>query len=176
MSNNEGKLVSSLFKKISAILEDGLHVEKSGYNSFHKYQYVTEADVVAAARKAFVKHKLIYHYTMEEVLQVADSPGMCRAKVKFTLIDAETGDMMHSIVYGDGQDKGDKGPYKALTGAQKYFLLKTFLIATGDDPEADVETDKAAAAPTATPSSWRKPKPAAVANGGANAGVADNDY
>jgi hypothetical protein len=31
--------------------------------------------------------------------------------------------------------------YKAMTGALKYFLMKTFLIPTGDDPEADTGSD-----------------------------------
>ena len=36
---------------------------------------------------------------------------------------------------GEGADPGDKAPYKALTGALKYALLQSFLLATGDDPE-----------------------------------------
>jgi hypothetical protein len=39
--------------------------------------------------------------------------------------------------YGEGRDSGDKAPYKALTGALKYALIQTFLIATGDDPEEE---------------------------------------
>ena len=34
--------------------------------------------------------------------------------------------------------------YKALTGASKYALLKTFLMETGEDPEAVSEHDKSA--------------------------------
>jgi hypothetical protein len=40
-------------------------------------------------------------------------------------------------VAGQGLDSGDKAPYKAMTGALKYALLQSFLLATGDDPEAD---------------------------------------
>src|SRR5262249_31856915 len=36
---------------------------------------------------------------------------------------------------GEGLDGGDKAPYKAMTGALKYALLQSFLLATGDDPE-----------------------------------------
>jgi hypothetical protein len=38
-------------------------------------------------------------------------------------------------VAGQGLDVGDKAPYKAMTGALKYALLQSFLLATGDDPE-----------------------------------------
>ena len=36
---------------------------------------------------------------------------------------------------GQGLDTGGKAPYKAMTGALKYALLQSFLLATGDDPE-----------------------------------------
>ena len=38
-------------------------------------------------------------------------------------------------VAGEGLDTGDKAPYKAMTGALKYALLQSFLLATGDNPE-----------------------------------------
>lgn len=47
---------------------------------------------------------------------------------------------------GYGDDAGDKGIYKAITGGVKYMLMKTFQISTGDDPEGDESTDKRAAA------------------------------
>ena len=43
---------------------------------------------------------------------------------------------------GQGTDKGDKAVMKANTAALKYALAGIFLISWGDDPEADVETDK----------------------------------
>jgi hypothetical protein len=50
-----------------------------------------------------------------------------------TLVDGESGDMMTTTWIGQGLDNSDKGYYKAYTGAIKYFLLKTFLISTGDE-------------------------------------------
>ena len=49
---------------------------------------------------------------------------------------------------GSGNDRsrsgavGDKGIYKAITGANKYALLKTFLLETGDDPEEVSDADR----------------------------------
>ena len=51
-------------------------------------------------------------------------------------LDGETGASIKKPWRGYGTDKEDKGGYKAMTGGEKYFLLKTFLIPTGDDPEA----------------------------------------
>ncbi len=48
---------------------------------------------------------------------------------------------------GAGNDRnkngvGDKGTYKAITGATKYALMKTFLLETGDDPEVASDHDR----------------------------------
>ena len=48
---------------------------------------------------------------------------------------------------------GDKGLYKAITGANKYFLFKLFQIETGDDPERDT-APVAQEAPQATHAHW----------------------
>src|SRR6202045_3796544 len=53
----------------------------------------------------------------------------------YTFIDVDTGEEITAKVAGQGLDSGDKAPYKAMTGALKYALLQSFLIATGDDPE-----------------------------------------
>ncbi len=47
----------------------------------------------------------------------------------------DSGEEIVAKVAGQGLDAGDKAPYKAMTGALKYALLQSFLLATGDDPE-----------------------------------------
>jgi hypothetical protein len=62
----------------------------------------------------------------------------------FSLIDAESGER-HDVAWaGTGDDKSDKGIYKGYTGSLKYFLMKTFLVSQGDDPEGDESTDRRA--------------------------------
>lgn len=56
-------------------------------------------------------------------------------KIQATFIDAESGEQLSVVYVGDGSDAEDKGVYKAITGAQKYALMKTFLAVTDDDPE-----------------------------------------
>ena len=58
-------------------------------------------------------------------------------KLAFTLLDVETGFFETTKITGEGIDKGDKAGYKAYTGALKYFLANTFMVATGDDPEKE---------------------------------------
>src|SRR6202045_2489868 len=55
----------------------------------------------------------------------------------YTFIDVDTGEEITAKVAGQGLDSGDKAPYKAMTGALKYALLQSFLLATGDDPEEE---------------------------------------
>jgi hypothetical protein len=72
--------------------------------------------------------------------------------------DGETGERMDYFWRGYGTDKEDKGGYKAMTGAEKYFLLKTFLIPTGDDPERDDQRQRKAAPPLIVPATPNRPQ------------------
>jgi hypothetical protein len=47
-----------------------------------------------------------------------------------------SGQWIETVHVGEGEDRGDKAAYKAITGATKYWVMKTFLISTGDDPES----------------------------------------
>jgi hypothetical protein len=60
---------------------------------------------------------------------------MARVVMAYTFADVDSGEEIIAKVAGQGLDAGDKAPYKAMTGALKYALLQSFLLATGDDPE-----------------------------------------
>jgi hypothetical protein len=60
---------------------------------------------------------------------------VARVVMTYAFTDVESGEAVVVKVPGEGLDGGDKATYKAMTGALKYALLQTFLIATGDDPE-----------------------------------------
>jgi len=53
----------------------------------------------------------------------------------YTFTDENSPEEITARVAGEGLDVGDKSSYKAMTGALKYALLQSFLLATGDDPE-----------------------------------------
>lgn len=130
----ESKPPVKLYAKISMISAEMGRLPKSGYNSFHKYHYVTESDAMDKFRDTCIKHGVI-------VISSARTPvvmdGITCVDVDYSIIDIEDGGQVTCMVPGQGQDKGDKGIYKALTGSFKYFILKTFLVPTGDDPERD---------------------------------------
>jgi hypothetical protein len=66
-------------------------------------------------------------------------------KTLHTITDSETGAECPCTSYGQGLDSGDKGVYKAVTGSCKSFLMKNFLIATGDDPEVENSAEQTTA-------------------------------
>ncbi len=125
--------------KILKVMEAVRSVAKDGFNSFHKYKYVTDASIVVEIRKQLIRNNLICVPSQESCTLVGDLTTLL---VKYTLIDADSGESLTTQVYGYGQDKGDKGIYKAATGAEKYYLLKTFLLPTDDDPENEREPRK----------------------------------
>ena len=63
------------------------------------------------------------------------SERLTRVVMTYTFMDVNSAEELTVKMPGEGRDPGDKGPYKAMTGALKYALLQSFLIATGDDPE-----------------------------------------
>ena len=63
-------------------------------------------------------------------------------RLEFYLYDTETGFYETTVITGEAIDKGDKAGYKAYTGALKYYLADTFMVATGDDPEKESPDNK----------------------------------
>jgi vesicle coat complex subunit len=129
----------SIFAKIGKVMSAVSRVPKNGYNSFHKYNYATESDLTESIRPILFEAGLAY---FSSVLEQERDGEFTKVKMEFTLADIESGEVLKSTYWGEGQDKGDKGLYKAYTGATKYFLMKTFLIPTGDDPESDHSNDE----------------------------------
>jgi len=118
-------------------------IPKNGYNDFHRYAYATEADVSDYIRKLLFEHNIFMLSSIEETInrdittRSNKNETIVRVKIKVTFLCGETGESLSFYTWGDGQDAGDKGIYKAITGAVKYALMKNFLIPTGDDPEND---------------------------------------
>lgn len=126
-----------LYGKIHKIIKDGIRVGKNGRNDFHKYDYVTEADVVDEMKRIFTENNIVYDFNIIGTRKVEGLENVTEVEAEITLIDLDNSESKVYTFFGQGQDKGDKGIYKAYTGLQKYFFMKNFLISTGDDPEND---------------------------------------
>ncbi len=139
METAKRSLVSKLVEVMAAVGR----VPKNGFNKFHNYAYAMEADIVDAVRGELAKRNVLLVPSVEkmETTDATTASGktehLVSVSVKFTAYDGESGETVEFWSVGHGQDPGDKGPYKATTGAVKYGLMKAFLIPTGDDPEND---------------------------------------
>jgi hypothetical protein len=137
-----------LYKKLAEVMAEVGYVPKNGYNSFHKYNYVTEADLVDAVREKLAVRNVALIPSVVEIHERGVTTDRGKAstvttvRVAFTFCDGDSGAMHKAEWAGSGDDPADKGLYKAYTGAVKYFLMKSFLIPTGDDPEGDSGTDE----------------------------------
>lgn len=130
-----------ILRAMNAVMQEAGYVQKTGNNDFHGYRYATEADVLDRLRPAMVKHGLILIPSVQQVSSI-DQYGNTTVSVHYTLAHVSGAVWPQPIIAaGCGNDRsknggfGDKGLYKALTGANKYMLFKLFQIETGNDPE-----------------------------------------
>lgn len=120
------------------------YVQKTGKNAFHNYKYAGEADLLEKLRPAMLEAGLLLIPSIKGVSPI-DEHGVTTVQMEYTLVHKD-GDIWPNVICaaGQGGDKnkngvGDKGLYKAITGANKYLLFKLFQIETGDDPENGTE-------------------------------------
>ena len=132
--------VSNIVTKMLQVMEEVAYVQKDKRNEFQHYNYASESAAIAAIRPALIKAGLFMLPSVEKMW--LDDRGNTHVEMLYRIFDS-SGDYIQFKAVGSGQDKsGDKGVYKALTGASKYALLKTFMLETGDDPEVPREDEK----------------------------------
>ena len=115
-------------------------LKKGGQNDYDHYSYFSEAQYKELFTELFSKNNLELKFSEIEYNTFEGSGKNCNGrltKLEFTLYDVETGFFETTVITGEGMDKGDKAGYKAYTGAVKYYLADTFLVATGDDAEKE---------------------------------------
>lgn len=137
-------------------------VPKDGTNTFHKYRYTTAETMLRAIRRPLAEQGVILLSSKtgisERDIQTAKggTSTITTVEVRYTFIDAATGEREVLDWSGRGDDPADKGLGKAYTNAVKTFLREQFLLPMGDDPEADPATDERAAGRQTSPA---KPPP-----------------
>ena len=126
--------------KLRKMLKEKGVLKKGGANKFVNYTYFSEAQYKELFTELFAECGLELRFTELEYLTFDGTEKQANGrmpKLEFSLIDTETGFWESTTITGEGIDKGDKAGYKAYTGALKYYLANTFMVATGDDPEKE---------------------------------------
>lgn len=150
----------NIFERLSKITEELATVKKEltvgSWNM--SYKAVSERDILDAVKPLEVKY-WVYSYPISR--EIVDNSILTkkseynwkeketnslymrlRVTYRFVNIDKPE-EFIETIVYWDGIDTWDKWPWKAMTYADKYALMKMYKISTWDDPDKD-----------ASPSSW----------------------
>lgn len=136
--------------------------KKDKKNEFDHYAYFSEAGYKELFTKLFSKFRL--ELTSSEIGNTIfetgneKQPTGRQVNVQFVLTDIDTGFYEIATYSGEGIDKGDKAIYKAYTGAIKYYLANTFMVATGDDPETESPEAKPKAKQAYNPDKKVSPK------------------
>lgn len=134
-----------LYEKLLTIQSkiNGLGKDKSANN----YKYVTGDKVLGEIKPLMNELGLLLK---QEVLSIENvrqdyktgigtqyektkSEINSKVMMRFTWVDAETGDKDENLFGANGQNDWDKGVGSALTYGERYFLLKYFHIATDED-------------------------------------------
>lgn len=143
---------------------NGLGKDASSGNGNYGYQYVSGAKVLEFVRPLMNELGLILKqeilsienerqdYSVTAKKMVENEKGikeqieypkpkseiLSKVMMKFTWIDAETGEKDENLFGANGQNDWEKGLGSALTYAERYFLLKFFHIPTDED---DIDND-----------------------------------
>lgn len=146
MENQESR--TAILKKLAAVRGDVAYIQKGGRNAAQGYSFLSERQITELFKELFDKHGVMFTYS-SVITGSMETPKktqiITNVRVNYAFIDVETGEVLGGSAAGQGADSGDKGVYKAITGAIKYVFMKTFLIPTGDDPEEDTREEKTVA-------------------------------
>lgn len=142
----------TLVQKLCEVMAAVGYTQKTGWNEAQKYHYVTEADIAEKIRPELAKRNVIIFPTLVRHDRTKlERPGKdfktgteyvktsyaTDVLMKWTIVDGDSGEEVECEIPGCSESPGDKGVYVAITGSEKYLLMKLFLLPTGDDPESD---------------------------------------
>ena len=122
----------------------GLTKDKAG----NSYQYVSGDKILSIVRPTMdslglllVPEVLDYSFSRQDYAtkQGQKSEMFCALRMRFTWVDAETGETLQCMWASSGMNNWDKSIGSAMTYGERYFLLKFFHIATDKD---DVDAPK----------------------------------
>ena len=135
----------SLVAKLADIINQVGPQKHAGYNDFHKYTYFTEAQLMDVIQPLLAKAGLILTTSIlsVETREITNAKGKPEqlTLVKTEHVITDGAESLTLLGAGQGVDPADKGLYKAITGASKYFLQKNFMVSI---PALDAEGDEGA--------------------------------
>jgi hypothetical protein len=140
-AQQDPKAQAALFAKLASAMGKLERLPRSGHNSHFNYDFVTDSDVSDAVRAALASEGVAFFASL---LRAHADGKKTVADFLYTFADSKTGATWSCNWTGEAIDSQDKGLAKAATSALKYFLLKTFVLSSGDplddsDGDAPIE-------------------------------------
>ncbi len=143
---------TKILTKLSKIMGEIGTIEKDKTNTFQKYEYLSESAIKRTIQPLLVKYGVVLiprilsqkNHTSDKIKngEVTGKETFAELDLNLDFYDSESGEYIEAVMPGHGIDSGDKGIYKAITGAIKYTLTTVFLIPTESDPENDEKPAK----------------------------------
>jgi hypothetical protein len=135
------ELISALIKTCQDIPDYFKREGKMKQGGELKYMFLGEEQIISEVRQHLLNNGLCFVPAYEEIVvqeRYANKSGTIQNRVLiksvFNLLHV-SGAFITIPAHGEGIDSGDKSVPKAKTGAFKYALRQTLLIASGDDPD-----------------------------------------
>ena len=126
----------SLAYRKARVMAGVKRVGKTGYNKHHGYPFATDGDVSDCVRALLAEHGIGFSIDLEEIVSWEQHGKQNRMVIRWTM-RFENADNPSEVSehqwFSESLDSQDKGIAKAATAAVKYFLLKTFLVSTGEE-------------------------------------------
>jgi hypothetical protein len=150
----------NIHEAISNVMGKVGYVQKEKKEGGLKYSYASEAALIAALRPEIVVEKITLSCDDISGVEVREYESNNGAKMvnvsltaKWRFVHAPSGTSIIVTSRGEGSDNSDKANNKAMTGSMKYAIRQTFMIETGDDPDASQSDERRShsTAPQATP-------------------------
>ena len=139
MAAQGSEKTTGIYAKLAAAVGEVDRIAKDGTNAHFKYKYTSAEEVYRVVRAPLLKHGLV---VIPQATGYEQDGQIGTVRLHLRIVDTETGESIEAQWYGEGQDKGDKAVFKAITGGMKTWLRALFLLPADDDPEADPQTDK----------------------------------
>lgn len=132
----------NIYQKLIEVRKAVPYLKKD--NSGYQFSYVSSSQTLGTVRAKMDEMGLLLvprissQNVSDHQTKKGDHEYFTEINVDFTWVNSENPEETVTCPwYGQGLDNGEKGVGKALTYAEKYFLLKFFNIATDkDDPDS----------------------------------------
>ena len=134
--------MKSLAARMAAVMGGISRLKKTGWNNHQSYEFATDGDVSDLVRGSLSENGIAFCIEAVDIVSREPHGKQYRIVIKWRMMLTnadDKNDYLELDWFSEALDSQDKAFSKAATSAVKYFLLKTFLVSTGD-PRDDPDT------------------------------------